>query len=209
MKKVPQDPRKARKPVRKIPFALLALATALAISPFASADSLCFSISGSGIAGSGIITFSPTSTPGIDEVTGITGTFSTTNNGGFSGVITGLGPGSYDFNNPTTSSNDLSVFDNLFFPAGTAPSVNSSPAGGLLDEWGLLFDVSGGYTVNLWGNGTGNPYSVSDGIDSYVDNTAPVDFTVSPEPSSLLLLGSGLLGLAMILFRKSGATVRP
>ncbi len=189
--------------MRKFSLALLALTTALALSPAALADAWSFTISGIGITSSGIIDFSPTSTPGIDEITGISGNFSTSNHGGFSGAITGLGTGSYDFSHPTTSSNDLSVFDNLFFPAGTAPSVNSSPAGELLDNWGLLFDVTGGYTVNVWGKGTGNLYALSDGIGSYVDNTAPVDFTVSPEPSSLLLLGTGLLGLAVILFRKA------
>jgi len=195
--------------VKRSLLALLALATALAISPAALADSLCFTISGSGITSSGTITFSTTSTPGIDEITGITGTFSTANPGGFSGVITGLEPGSYDSNNLTLSSNGFYVFDNLFFPAGTAPAADNSPAGGLLDGGGLTFDVSGGYSVNVFGDGTGNPYLVLDGANSLVDSSVPVDFTVSPEPSSLLLLGTGLLGLAMIIFRKSAAAVRP
>ena len=43
-------------------------------------------------------------------------------------------------------------------------------------------------------SGTGNPDSLT--VDS-------LDITETPEPSSLLLLGTGLLGLAVVVFRKA------
>jgi hypothetical protein len=190
--------------MKKFSIALLAMAAALAITPAALADSVCFTISGSGISGSGTITFTPAG-GGVYDITGITGIFSTTNDGGFSGAITGLGASSYDVNNPST--NALSVWDNLFYPGGDSPNINGAygdlPGGNLLDGYGLLFDVTGGYTVNLFGNGLSQPYELSDGNGSYVDNNAAVNFAVSPEPGSLFLLGTGLLGLAVILFRKA------
>ena len=73
-----------------------ALIIAVAIAPFASAATIDFSFNGGGITSSGTLTFVPApdstsgvSTPGTNEITGITGTF-TDSNDGVSGVITGL-----------------------------------------------------------------------------------------------------------------------
>jgi hypothetical protein len=187
--------------MKKLALAIFAIVAVLAITPAVFADTLTFTITGSGITSSGTITVQPTATPGIDGITAITGTFSTSNHGGFSGAITGMPAGSFDSSNP--SSNSLSVWDNLLYPAGDSPTVVYSgqtlPGGNLLDGYGLLFDVVGGYTVNVWGNGSGNGYELSDGISTYVDNTAPVNFTI-PEGDSLPLLGISLIGLAFAAF---------
>lgn len=53
------------------------------------AGEVSFSFSGGGINSSGIFTVEPSSTPGVDHVTGISGTFSDANVG-ISGAITGL-----------------------------------------------------------------------------------------------------------------------
>src|ERR1700748_730060 len=73
------------------PAGLLALALVATTTPSAMADSFNFSFSGSGLSGSGTFYLTPTSTPGTDTITGISGYFSDTNPGAnFSGAITGL-----------------------------------------------------------------------------------------------------------------------
>jgi hypothetical protein len=52
-------------------FAALALAALVAIAPRARADQFNFSFNGGGISSSGTLTVSPSSTAGVDEITGI------------------------------------------------------------------------------------------------------------------------------------------
>jgi hypothetical protein len=159
-----------------------------------------FTITGGGIAASGTITLMTTATPGVDEITGITGNFSTTNDVGFSGSIAGVIPVSASNSASSPTSNTIAVFDNLLYPAGTAPGENGYAAGGLLDYWGLAFTVGTTDWVNIFTEGPSSVV-VNDGVtqSAYApeDDGTPVSFTIipTPEPSSLglLLFGVGLV----------------
>jgi PEP-CTERM motif-containing protein len=157
-----------------------------------------FTISGTGITGSGTITLMTSGSPGVDEITDITGNFTTTNNGGFSGSITGLNsPSSYDPTNPTVD--NLTFYDNLFYPSASALSCGDGATGGLLDYCGLDFLVAGGYEVNVFGLGASGGYQVLDGTTSastIYDSLVPVTLVVTPEPSSAALFSIGLLAMA-------------
>jgi len=154
--------------VRYIVMSVLAAVVGLASA--AMADQFHFSFNGNGITASGILTVSPGSSPGVDEITGISGTFSDTNVG-VSGAITGLyQPVSYVSNTLATpgiafTTGGLS-YDDLFYPAGNSPAicyalVNGVPtltypfSGGQFDIFGVAFDIAGpgGHVGEFWSNG--------------------------------------------------------
>jgi hypothetical protein len=188
-------------------------------APSANAGTIteAWTVTGAGITGSGAITLATTGDPAVDDITGITGNFSTTNDGGFSGAISGLVPGSYSSTSPTYDAlNPTYGFDNLFYPSGGAPvcsgSYTTGPAN-VFDDCGVDFLVTGGYEVNLFGWSASDGYGLYDGVSSSgvcfdcgPDNLGvPVTFTATaaPEPTTFLLLGTGLPGLAVVRFRKA------
>lgn len=199
--------------------AILIAATTL-VAPAARADSFAFSVNGGGIEASGQILVSPTSVAGTYQITGISGYFSDSN-AGFSGAITGLestvvGISAPPFSNPGNPALPFS-YDNLFYPDGDSPlvCVGYPFGGGVFDIYGVLFDVAGGYTVDLWSNGIyapglGPDYELSDALGSTLlepdDDGAAVPVSVTtaptPEPGSMFLLGTGVLGLITVVTRR-------
>lgn len=145
----------------------LTLLSVLAVSAAAHADTFNFSATGAagGFNGSGTLTATPNG-GGSFLITAITGT-----------GVTGLfAPNGFNGN------------DNLLFPS-TEPT---------LDSHGFSFtDVNGPDTfdVNIFNNGSGDFVFLKD-EDNFTE-TLPVTFALSaatPEPSTFLLLGTGLLG---------------
>ena len=167
---------------------LLTAAAILAISVTAHADTFSFSLSGPSDNGSGIITAAPTGTPGEFLITAITGTFDG------SAIAALLPVGTFPSSLPPEN-------DNLFFYPDTA---------GAFDESGVSFvtasaldvNIFYGYFTSLSGLTTGPDYFVVEGTDTVNDVTSFTATDPTPEPSSILLVGSGLLGLTAAIRRR-------
>ena len=198
------------------------------------ADDFSFSFNGGGITASGTFNASQTSTAGVDEITGISGTFSDTN-AHVSGAITGLyTPVSYVSN--TLASPGIAFttgglsYDDTFYPAGNSPAicydlVNGVPtltypfseASSTSLAWRLILPevtlVNFGVTAT-WAAGLSFTQLGWRMFQGCWTTQIPVPtlfppgeygaFTTThvPEPSTLLLLGMGLLGLATLCARK-------
>lgn len=214
--------------IRRFGYAVL---TVLAIASLARAGTLTFSFSGGGITSSGTLTFvsvsdstSGVSTPGTNEITGITGTFADSNDG-ISGLITGLyTPLSYITPLTATTTNPVAYtsaglsYDDLFFPSGNSPAdCPGYPfSGGDFDILGVAFNVTGGYVGEIFSDGNFPGYAppvyaaADANATTILDNPNPngtlpeptgVVGTFNapgvPEPGTLLLLAGGLAALAI------------
>jgi len=208
---------------------LVMVALAVATTGQSHASTITLDFSGSGINGSLVLVYGATTDlkyPNAYEVTGISGTFSDSNNGlnivdapvGALVPITHDTPeptnllAPYDFSRfavatglPPVNSGFL-TYDNLIWPGGSSQTASDyAPHGGLLDIYGLMFEIGGGMVVDFWSNGElGGPadYGVAvatvaqsldyfaTGVTASPSSSAPV-----PEPGSLWLLSSGVVGI--------------
>jgi hypothetical protein len=197
---------------------LLAMTAALAITPAAVADSFSYAISGSNFTGNVTFTTGDTAVnnlPGPSGnvsayvITSASGTFNIT--GGpaynFTDAVVALpdnGADAYNLEN-----NGSFEYDNLLY--------TGLPGNDVLDWGGVLFSPAPGYELNLFGGGFGSgapgngSFYFADNGSFHSDNPVvdlsnpdgtPV-FSPVPEPSSLFLFATGVLGLGFVVSRKA------
>jgi len=191
--------------MKKIAIAVLAVAAAVALGPVAKADTFDFTLTSDdgGANATGTLTGAYDSGTGAYDIT--SGSFTITANAssnpsGEVGTFTNLAVSSY-----TGADNEV-----------TYPAAFGTP---YVDESGISFDFGDGTSINIYapagltftGAGT-NDYGIQEGDTSspsggFYNANSELTITTTPEPSSMFLLSTGILGLAIVLFRKSNSPI--
>jgi len=182
--------------MKKIISAMFVFA-ALAVAPAMKAESIGFDLSNSDLSIVGTITLGASAGNGIYDIASISGEFTDGNLGIYDANISGMvGGWGNDDGGYVTSADGSWYYSNLVYYPGTA-----------FDSWGGPLVNVGPYEVNWWSVGGG---VTEVGVSLTGAEYDYVDFQyVTPEPGSLLLLGTGLLLLAGITFWTSKDRIVP
>ncbi|MGA7832150.1 MAG: PEP-CTERM sorting domain-containing protein [Terracidiphilus sp.] len=204
--------------MKKVLLAGFAMMTALAVAPAAMANSYDFTFT-SGLTGGGVLT--PGNTIGSNEFNITTGTISVSGGGSVAGsgnVIANpfspatayyyISGGDTIVNTQPPNASVWFAFDDILTPGAAAVFSGNGFAfklgnGDLFDIWSV---TSGSKVSYYW-----NEYTGTGNFDGWLLNTSgeggdlvgmQLQQEVTPEPSSLLLLGTGLLCMAGFFLRK-------
>lgn len=207
----------------------------LAAAAPAQAGIINVGVAGQGVSASLNLTYGPATDakyPNAFEITGISGTFSDSNNGLniVNASIVSLVPITHDVPEPTNllaptdfsrfpvanglpaQNNGYLTYDNLFWPHGSSPTASDYTVhGGVLDIYGVMFTLSTGQVVDVWSNGIFSGNVADYGVAVATSDTAldyvggGVSASPAPEPATLLLFGAGLFGVTGARFRKKRA----
>lgn len=185
----------------------------------ARAGTLNVSFAGGGVSGTLHLTYGAATDatyPNAYEVSNITGVFSDASLGIVDAKVLKAVPLNRQPPEPSNllAPNDFSHFDvasglshgfltydNLYWPGGSPQTATDYPfGGGILDIYGLLFDIGGGRVVDLWSNGSifGAPVDYGVAVATAAQALDYVEGGLSvtvPEPGSFWLLGGALLGV--------------
>jgi len=203
------DPQKGRAEgaMKKMWLQALAMAAAVAIAPFANAESFTFAIDGTNFQSD--FTFTAIQIAGqpagVDRIKAVTGWFSDPDSGIVNLSVnpaTVVPAGDAIAPNYATSPDGQFLYDNVLY--------TKAAGNGILDWDGLLLSFNNGYELNVFSDA----YTTDQGYFYWADNGAthfnnPItigggspasDGFDAPEPSSLVMLASGLALLAFGLF---------
>jgi len=219
--------------MRKHVVALTTLLLAASIPWQANGGTIDFTFAGPGVSGMVQLTYGPGTDgkyPQAFEVTGISGTFSDSNNGlNIVNVPIGpLEPVKHDTPEPTNllapldfsrfavasglspMNNGFLTYTNLFYPDGSPQTASDYPFhGGFLDIYGLMFDIGDGRVVNFWSNGdfSGTGAGPIDYGVAVATHDMAFDYvggvSITPESGTFRLLGGALLGMLALRRRSS------